>query len=100
MTQSTPGNAPERVLAAGRAVSHEMALDVLGIAIVCYTVLIEQEERRSTPDADRLAQWEGQIGVIARLRHTLDSYDTDQIHRVTEEYADLVRKLDKMIEDR
>ncbi|BCJ71742.1 hypothetical protein CS0771_12860 [Catellatospora sp. IY07-71] len=100
MTESIPGNAPERVLSAGHAVSHETALDVLGIAIVCYTVLIEQEERRPTPDADRLARWEGQIGVIANLRHTLDPHDADQVRQVAEEYADLVRKLDKMIEER
>jgi hypothetical protein len=100
VTKPIPGNAPEGVLSTGLAVSHETAQDVLGIAIVCYTVLIEQEELRPTPDADRLAQWEHQIAVIATLRHTLDPHDADQLHRVVEEYADLVRKLDRMIEDR
>ncbi len=99
MTESVAHNAPESALPAGLAVSHQTALDIMGIAIVCYSVLIEQEEVGPAPDADRVAKWEREIEVVAELRRTLDPRDTARVQRLADEHAVLVRRLDRMIDD-
>lgn len=99
MTESVARNAPESALPAGLAVSHQTALDIMGIAIVCYSVLIEQEEGRAAPDADRVSRWERELESVAELRRTLDARDTERVQRLADEHAALVRRLDAMIED-
>ncbi|GAB4058322.1 hypothetical protein [Catellatospora paridis] len=99
MTESVAHNAPESALPAGLAVSHQTALDIMGIAIVCYSVLIEQEEGRPAPDADQVSRWERELDAVAELRRTLDSRDTERVRRLADEHAALVRRLDRMIED-
>ncbi|WP_144120137.1 hypothetical protein [Catellatospora sichuanensis] len=99
VTESVAHNAPESALPAGLAVSHQTALDIMGIAIVCYSVLIEQEEGRPAPDAGRLSQWEHELEAVAELRRTLDPRDTARVRRLADEHAALVRRLDRLIED-
>lgn len=99
MTESVAHNAPESALPAGLAVSHQTALDIMGIAIVCYSVLIEQEEGRPAPDADQVARWERELEAVAELRRTLDARDPERVRRLADEHAALVRRLDRMIED-
>lgn len=99
MTESVAHNAPESALPAGLAVSHQTAQDIMGIAIVCYSVLIEQEERRPSPDLQRMSQWEQELEEAAELRRTLDPRDTERVQRLADEYAALARRLDRMIDD-
>ncbi|MFD0591382.1 hypothetical protein ACFQZ4_01305 [Catellatospora coxensis] len=99
VTESVARNAPESALPAGLAVSHQTALDIMGIAIVCYSVLIEQEEVRPSPDLQRVSQWERDLEAVAELRRTLDARDTERVRRLADEYAVLVRRLDRMIDD-
>ncbi|MFC7241369.1 hypothetical protein ACFQO7_02635 [Catellatospora aurea] len=99
VTESVAHNAPESALPAGLAVSHQTALDIMGIAIVCYSVLIEQEEGRPSPDFQRMSQWEHDLEAVAELRRTLDARDTERVQRLADEHAALVRRLDRMIDD-
>ncbi|GIF99509.1 hypothetical protein [Catellatospora citrea] len=99
MTESVAHNAPDSALPAGLAVSHQTALDIMGIAIVCYSVLIEQEEGRPAPDVDQMSRWERELEAVAELRRTLDARDTERVRRLADEHAALVRRLDRMIED-
>ena len=99
MTESLAHSAPNSALPAGLAVSHQTALDIMGIAIVCYSVLIEQEEARPAPDAERVAGWDRELEAVAELRRTLDARDPERVRRLADEHAALVRRLDRLIED-
>ncbi|GAA2366232.1 hypothetical protein Cme02nite_30400 [Catellatospora methionotrophica] len=99
VTESVAHNAPDSALPAGLAVSHQTALDIMGIAIVCYSVLIEQEEGRPAPDAAQVAQWERELEAVAESRRSLDARDTDRVRRLADEHVALVRRLDRMIDD-
>jgi hypothetical protein len=75
-----------------RSVAYEVAIEIIGQALGCYTALIDGE-RRGENRTELIEEWSAAQAECARQRRELDFFDPAEVVRVRDEYAALVRQL-------
>jgi len=75
-----------------QSVTYEVAIEIIGQALGCYTALIDRE-RRGENRAELIEEWSAAQAECARQQQKLDFFDPAEVVRVRDEYAALVRRL-------
>ncbi len=75
-----------------RSVAYEVAIEVIGQAMACYTALIDREQRGANRD-ELIQAWEAAQTECSRLRRELDFFDDAAVERARTDYAALVKRL-------
>ncbi|MDR1274879.1 MAG: hypothetical protein LBL72_00580 [Candidatus Accumulibacter sp.] len=74
-----------------RLTRYEIAQETIGFMMAIRTDLIYKEKDKTTPDAEKIAQWEAEFKQFADELHYLHLDDEIEIQRVLDEYCPIVK---------
>ncbi|UGQ14994.1 hypothetical protein LO772_16330 [Yinghuangia sp. ASG 101] len=63
--------------------AYEVAIEGINHVTALYTGLVDKEQRKTSPDAQAVIKWRGQLDHWAQVRRTLTPADPARVQAVT-----------------
>ena len=82
---------PDPISYSQRLISFEIAQDTLCFMMARLTALIDQENKKASPNTEVIAQWEKEFDKLHDELHSLRMSDDAEFERIAQEYSPILK---------